>query len=114
MKIVDLKCSPMSEMPDCEPNPYPFGLKISLDEGVMKKLGIEAMPELGDKVAFYVCGSVVSTSESNEFGEHKCMGVQIECMAIEEPPEVELEEAKDAIKGGFKGAASTLYPKQKG
>lgn len=115
MKIVDMARSEadyMGTMP-AEPNPYPCGLSIRLGTAELKKLGITEMPELGSQIAFYVCGEVCSTSESNEYGEDKCIGVQIQQMALEEPPAQEEEEARDAVKGGFREAASKLYGKQK-
>ena len=115
MKIVDMARDPESyDAVPMEPSPYPCGLRISLDEDALKKLGIDTMPELGAQVAFYVCGEVCSTSESNEYGEHKCMGVQIQQMAIEELPDEEEAEDEAAEKAGFKETASKLYPKQKG
>lgn len=114
MKIVDMARSSNMEGPDYpEPSPYPCGLRIQLGSEDLTKLGIPDLPELGAQVCFYVCGEVVSVSESSEYGDSKCMGVQIQKMALEEPPAEEEEEAADAIKGGFKKAASTLYPKQK-
>lgn len=116
MKIVDMKRDRDFEGPDFpEPSPYPYGLRISLNKEDLEKLGVDEMPELGDQVCFYICGSVCSTAESqDEYGETKCVGIQIEQMAIEEPPEEEMQEAEDAIKGGFKETASKMYPKQKG
>ena len=110
MKIVDMKCDPSREYQDNEPNPYPYGLRLSLDAESLDKLGITDLPPLGSKVAFYVCGEVCSTAESKEYGDSKCMAVQIQQMALEEPPAEEEEEARAAEKGGFKRAASKLYP----
>jgi hypothetical protein len=111
--IVDMKRDRNFEFQDCEPNPYPYGLRIQLCKEDLEKLGVDEMPALGDKVAFYVCGSVCSTAESqDEYGETRCVGVQIEQMSIEEPAAEEMEERKDAVKGGFKDAAKTLYKNQ--
>lgn len=115
MKIVDMARSSddyAAVMPG-EPNPYPCGLRLTLDITELKKLGIDELPELGSQIAFYVCGEVCRTSESNEYGDDKCMSVQIQQMALEEPPAQEEEESRDAVKGGFREAASKLYGKQK-
>ena len=44
--IVDMACDPSREttMPD---NPYPYGLRISLNAECLEKLGINELPELG-------------------------------------------------------------------
>ncbi|AIY40187.1 hypothetical protein LT85_1029 [Collimonas arenae] len=114
MKIVDMaRKDDGQDAMVSEPSPYPCGLRISLNKEDLGKLGIDELPDLGTQVAFYVCGEVVSTSESSEYGDSQCLGVQIQCMAQEELPADEEEEAQDAIKGGFKEAASKLYSKQK-
>jgi hypothetical protein len=120
--IVDMARDSDFLYPDCAPNPYPYGLRITLTKQDLIKLGVDEMPECGDEVAFYVCGCVISTEErQDEYGETGCVGVQIKCMSIEEPPAVEKEERADAIKGGFKDvaenmsmkvAAKTLYKNQ--
>lgn len=111
--IVDMARSKDFDYVDCPPNPYPYGLRIQLCKEDLEKLGIGTMPDLGDMVAFYVYGSVCSTAESkDEFGETRCVGVQIQQMSIEEPPGEEEEEREDAVKGGFKDAAKKIYKKQ--
>ena len=107
-KLVDMARPPEGyDAQPAEPSPYPCGLRISLYEDDLAKLGIDTLPELGTKCAFYVCGEVVSTSESNEYGEHKCMGVQIQQMAPEELPEdEETEDEKYSRK------ANALYGKK--
>lgn len=96
MKIVDMARSEDFDGPDYpEPSPYPCGLRISLNQEDMKRLGITEMPALGDQCCFYICGEVMSTSESSEYGESKCMGLQIQKMAVEEPPAE--EEAEDKV-----------------
>lgn len=113
MNIVDMARDEDFTGPDYpEPSPYPCGLRISLNKEDMEKLGIDEMPKLGDQVCFYICGEVVSTSESSEYGESKCMGVQIQQMALEEPPAEEEAEDAAAERGGFKEAANKLYSKK--
>ena len=112
-QIVDMKRDRDFEYVDCPPNPYPYGLRIQLCKEDLEKLGVDEMPAMGDTVCFYVCGSVCSTSESqDEYGETRCVGVQIEKMSIEEAPAEETEEREDAVKGGFKGVAKKLYKNQ--
>jgi len=112
-EIVDMARGPEDYAPiEAADNPYPCGLRITLGEAELRKLGIEEIPPLGSKCAFYVCGEVVSTSESSEYGGSKCMGVQIQCMSIEELPDEEEAEEAAAEKAGFKEAASKLYKNQ--
>jgi hypothetical protein len=114
MKIVDMARSQDFTGPDFpEPSPYPYGLRINLNKEDLAKLGITEMPAMCDKVAFYVYGAVCSTSESqDEYGETRCVGIQIQKMALEEPPAEEEAEDAAAKRGGFKESASKLYPKQ--
>jgi hypothetical protein len=112
--IVDMARDKDFDYPSsCPPSPYPYGLRITLTKEDLAKLGVDEMPECGDEVAFYVCGTVISTEErEDEYGETGCVGIQIEQMSIEEPPEVEEQEREDAVKGGFRDAAKTLYKNQ--
>lgn len=113
MKIVDMARDKNFDYVDCAPNPYPYGLRITLTKEDLAKLGVDEMPECGDEVAFYVYGCVVSTEErEDEYGETGCVGVQIQKMSIEEAPDDEEAEADAAKRGGFKEAASKLYSKQ--
>lgn len=107
--IVDMACDPSRETALPEDNPYPYGLRISLNAECLEKLGITELPELGSKCAFYICGEVVSTAESSEYGESKCMGVQIQQMGIEELPEGEEEERSAAEQ--YSEKANKLYGK---
>jgi hypothetical protein len=52
-----------------EPEDYPDGMRISLDDGTMKKLGIEGMPKPGDK--FNVVGEAhVTSAEQRDIGQN--------------------------------------------
>lgn len=111
--IVDMARDKDFDYPMCEPSPYPYGLRITLTKEDLEKLGVDEMPECGDDVAFYVCGCVISTEErEDEYGETGCVGIQIKCMSIEEPPAEEAAEREAAVKGGFKEVASKIYKNQ--
>lgn len=111
--IVDMARDKDFGYTDCAPNPYPYGLRITLTKEDLAKLGVDEMPECGDEVAFYVCGCVCSTEErEDEYGETGCVGIQIQQMSIEELPAAEEEERKAAAKGGFKEAAEKIYKKE--
>lgn len=110
IKIIDMARGPedYSDMGAID-SPYPCGLRLTLDLVELKKLGIEELPELGSQIAFYVCGEVCRTSESIEYGVDKCMSVQIQQMALEEPPP---EEKKESASERYSRSAATLYGKK--
>lgn len=58
---------------------YPYGLRISLDNDSLKKLGVKELPAVGDTLMIKANVTVVSTSEneSAEGGEYKCCDLQI-------------------------------------
>jgi hypothetical protein len=108
-KIVDMARGPDDYSPEeYATNPYPCGLRLTLDLVELRKLGIEELPPLGSQIAFYVCGEVCRTSESIEYGVDKCMSVQIQQMALEELPD---EEAKEDAAERYSKNANKLYGK---
>lgn len=82
-KIDTMACVPsIKNQPD-----YPYGLRINLNEGSLKKLeaaGLEGQPEIGDYIDLRCFARVTSVS-SNETdgGANRCVELQIEQMALE-------------------------------
>lgn len=77
-------CVPgLKDQPD-----YPWGLRINLDEGSLKKLeaaGLEGQPDVGDYIDLRIFARVTSVS-SNETssGTNRCVELQIEQLALED------------------------------
>jgi len=73
---------------------YPWGLKVHIDDDTMRKLGIDALPEVGAefmlKAKCFVCS--VSYNDSENSKEHMSMSLQITDMA--------LDKEKKATKAG--------------
>lgn len=67
---------------------YPYGLRLSLNDDVLDKLGIEKLPELGSEIMLTAKVKVVSREEradqSDETGKYQCMDLQITDMALGE------------------------------
>ena len=68
-------------------NPYPYGLRISLDSESIKKLDIEGLPDVNSVLSFNIKTEVVSISDD---GSYRNIGLQITDMEI-----VKKEEKKD-------------------
>ena len=70
---------PMSSKPD-----YPYGLRISLTENELEKLGLEADCDVGDMIDMRCFGTVTSVSLNDGDGGKSCrIEIQIEKMAVE-------------------------------
>lgn len=71
-------------MPEYKEPEYPYGLKISLQNESLKKLGIKEMPEVGQKMMVHAMCEVCSVSkyDSKEGGEVKSMELQITDMEL--------------------------------
>lgn len=74
------------------PLAYPYGLRITLNEDSLKRLGIKDLPAVGDymmiKAKVEVCAT--NKNESKESGEHRCLELQI--------TDMEMSSAKRAFK----------------
>lgn len=72
------KCSPF------DGEVYPYGLSINLDEEVMEKLDLKALPKAGAKMTLTAEVSVKSVEqrESSEGGNRRSMTLQITAMDL--------------------------------
>jgi hypothetical protein len=87
--------------PGGEPNPYPWGLAITLEDEELQKLGITDLPDVGDEVNFTAVAKVTSVNQSLNRDDPECrVGLQITMMAAnieaEEPGEKESPKAEKA------------------
>lgn len=91
-QLIDMKRSPTEQKAEmaCAPaiSPYPYGLRIYLDDDSLDKLGIEKLPGLGAELVIQAKVRVVSQSENESPGDpdgdndYKSMDLQITEMAL--------------------------------
>lgn len=69
---------------DGQPNPYPWGLCMSLEKAEMDKLGIKALPNVGTEITFIAKAKVTSVNQSARDGEDEetRLGLQITAMQL--------------------------------
>ncbi len=111
MNLVDMKRTPEEQQADSMPHaykesPYPYGLRIYLDDDTLDKLGVEDLPDLNAEFTITAKVKVSARNESSDPGDpdgdndNKSMELQITALALG------LEES-DSKK------ASKLYPENK-
>ena len=78
---------------------YPYGLSINLEEQSIQKLGINALPEIGQKFLLKSIVEVTSISDNkNKDSRNRCIRLQITDMELAEPPKEE-KSAEAALYG---------------
>ena len=111
MKLIDMKSSVEAERstmmaPEMREE-YPYGLRISLNNDVLKKLGITELPAIDSEhqLMALVCVVGVSQNESKgEDGPYRTVELQIEQMALAPAKEEDDEQS----------AAKAMYPSMLG
>lgn len=70
---------------DGQPNPYPWGLSIRLEDRELKKLGMDKLPEVGSEMKCEIVCRVTSVSqEASETRQaHRCVAMQIVAMGMD-------------------------------
>ena len=64
--------------PSGEPNPYPWGLAITLEDEELTKLGITELPSVGDELNLTAIAKVTSVNQSLNQDDPECrVGLQI-------------------------------------
>lgn len=80
MTLASMKTSDADCMPSCEPNPYGYGLSISLNPDQVAALGLLETPIAGGKVGLralaYIC-SVTSEADGEDSDTEVCLRLQI-------------------------------------
>ncbi len=68
---------------------YPYGLELRLDGEILERLGLPALPGVGQKMMLHARVEVVSVSqhESQQGGKNACLCLQITEMALEKDAE---------------------------
>jgi len=62
---------------------YPYGLRISLDDGALEKLGVTVLPKVGSKIQVTAMCEVCSTSEHSDQAGEKEANVSLQITAME-------------------------------
>lgn len=66
-----------------EHSPYPYGLRLHLDEASLGKLKVTGLPEVGTVMRIYAEAEVTDTHQSSsEQGEHQTLTLQITDLAL--------------------------------
>ncbi len=92
MELVNLKLSPAEAKEITTPDPsdgpkYPYGLRISLDDDTLKKLGLTELPAIDTKLVLTARAEVCSTSDyDSQSGSHRSLDLQITELALEPEP----------------------------
>lgn len=114
MKMIDMKNSVQTKnstlvAPDMQ-DEYPYGLRITLNNDTLKKLGITELPAIDSehKLVALVCVVGMSMNESAGEGEpYRSIDLQIEQMALAPAKEEDDESGSD-------DPAKTMYPSMLG
>jgi len=111
MKLIDMKNTVQSKestmLSPIEQDEYPYGLRISLDNDTLKKLGLTELPAIDSehKLVALVCVVGLSQNESAGEGEpYRSVSLQIEQMAL--MPAAEEDDAEE----GPRDPAKAMYP----
>lgn len=65
---------------------YPYGTELSLEDEHLKKLGIEKMPKVGQKMAIHAHGVVTHTSSEDRQNGKPRRSVRIQMQKMEVKP----------------------------
>ncbi|MGH8259250.1 MAG: capsid staple protein [Steroidobacteraceae bacterium] len=108
MKLTDLKRTKadqkaQSKGPSVQPEPYPYGTRISLGEDELGKLGVEELPKVGQKMHLRAHAVVHSTSSDEGAGgkRHRRLELQVQKMALEKRGAANAGSMQDAVDNGI-------------
>lgn len=96
--MVNLKGADKSDsmaMPYSPPE-YPCGMVLHLDHGVLERLGIEELPEVGKEIVFKAKAVVAGTNENKSEG-HECRSMRLQITDIALGKEKSSKEATKAL-----------------
>ena len=111
MKMIDMKRQSEAEdstmLAPKMRDEYPWGLRISLDNETMVKLGMTELPKIDSefKLVALACAVSISENETSEGEPRRNVELQIEQMMLMTAAE---EDDKEESEG--KGMAKTMYP----
>jgi hypothetical protein len=108
MAMKDMKCSKS----DTEEYPtnvgmsagsrYPYGLRLTLENDGLKKLGMDKLPKVGAKIYIEAMGVVESVRQNSSAKgeEYRCVEIQLQKIGLDDSP----SSMEDAIDEGIDDA----------
>lgn len=108
MKMVSMKMKPEEngehgtiDAPEGSQEKYPWGLRINLGDEELKKLGINELPKVGEKLPLMAMVSVVGVrSNESQNGETRNVELQITECAMEMKKPMDNEKTASKLYGG--------------
>lgn len=81
----------------------PYGLRITLDDESLKKLGFETLPAVGDRMVVAAIGVVDSVSEHDSTRrKNRDVSIELEKLDVSPVPPRKVKTAEDAISEAIK------------
>jgi hypothetical protein len=101
MKRNEPKIKENDSVPPCEPEPYPYGLRLTLSQEILDKLDLKRLPAVGATVSITAKAEVVATrAESCEGRSERSVELQITDMDLVRGA----ASMEDAVREGAKDA----------
>lgn len=109
--MMNMKMSPKEAKELTNPTPadapqYPYGLSISLDEEAMQKLGITALPKVGESMQLVARVEVCSTSQYSTQGGEQESNLSLQITDMELAPEQQKQDSASVLYGNSGGSSS--------
>ena len=81
----------------------PYGLRITLDDESLKKLGIKTLPNVGDRMVVAAIGTVNSVSEHDSTrNKSRDVSIELEKLDVSPVPARKVKTAEDAVSEAIK------------
>jgi hypothetical protein len=109
---VNLKLDPASKrtlMEPAQPEPpqYPWGTRLTLDDEVLKKLGLDKLPEVGAELVVYGMAKAVAVrSDATEHGGSRSVELQITDLSVKPKGQDQPRSAEQVLYPRGDGAGS--------
>lgn len=78
---------------------YPYGLRISLNDETLKKMGITNLPKAGEKMKIYAAVDVAGSSANDTMDGGKSLSMELQITDLALIGEVEKESPEKKIYG---------------
>lgn len=81
----------------------PYGLRITLDDESLDKLGFKKLPDVGDRMVVAAIGTVKSVSEhSSTRNKNRDVSIELEKLDVSPVPARKAKSAEDAVSDAIK------------